>query len=289
MTVQWLGSARSGRLGQLISCGTNREAYWDVSAREMRCRDITVAGGIELRQCPPDQGSSPAGCVPIECPSGTVRNTDDGSCLPICPQGQVRSRVTGQCETAAAPTIPPPAPGECLSAQQVIAAQPCFYFNAQGEYVGPPELVQGVDTSALFGFCLQSLAAGYFELPLCDAPATIPAPPSCLTPEQRGIVRYCREMDQRPIADTRRGWNGPNRTANYFCWTAFKALAEFGEWEAAPDCQPGVPPVTPPVEVPPGEPSVPGSAPAPIAKKSSAVVPLLVGAAVVGAAVYFLS
>jgi len=342
MAIQWLGSARErGMLGQDASCGPDLEAFWDPQRQEIRCRDIPTAGGIRIGQCP-GQAVGPNGCVPVNCPAGsvriastgeclqetnilcgpgkeaywdtasrsvkcrgvgaagrlcppdqilgagagtrcvpyvcppnTVRDTDTGICWANCPPGQVRNRTTKQCEPIAAP-IPPPAPGECLSPQQVIAAQPCFYFDARGDYIGPPELVQGVDILALRNFCRQTLEAGYFDLPLCDPPATVPAPPACLTPEQRGIVKYCRE----------RGWTGDNRAANYVCWTALKAPAELGDWEATPDCQPSVPPVTPPAEIPPGE--LPPPRPTPIAQaKKSSAAPILIGAAVVAAAAYY--
>jgi hypothetical protein len=145
--------------------------------------------------------------------------------------------------------------------------------------------VQGVDLAELYKFCLQTFAAGYFYLPLCDAPATIPAPPSCLSPEERGVVNYCRE----------KSWTGDNRTANYFCWAALKAPAELGDWEKTSDCQPSAPPVEPAADVPPEAGPLPGTAPGTVtpgtvpvaqAKKSSAA-PLLIGAAVVAAAAYY--
>jgi len=286
--ITWLGSGvrrTGGTLGQggtLIACGPDRQAWWDPATRQVVCRDIPVAGNIQLKHsCYPQVITTNGKCAPFECPQDTVRDTDTGECLPNCPPGQVRSRVTRECEPIAAPpppVVPPPAPGECLSAQQVIAAQPCFYFDAQGNYIGPPELVQGVDLAALRTFCLQTLAAGYFDLPLCDAPATVPAPPACLTPEQRGIIKYCRE----------RGWTGDNRNANYICWSALKAPAELGDWEATPDCQPDAPPVTPPAQIPPDELPPPRPVPAPIARtEKSSAVPLLVGAAIVGAVAYF--
>jgi hypothetical protein len=160
-----------------------------------------------------------------------------------------------------------------LDAPEVAAAQPCFYFDSAGNYVGPPELVQGVDIAALRTFCLQTYQAGYFDLPLCDAPATVPPQPSCIDPELRRVLRYCRDV----------GFQGDDRAANYFCWFALKAPAELAGWEAAQDCPPGQAPTetTVPTETAPT---------APTAEKSSAAVPLLIGAAVVGAAaVYFLS
>jgi hypothetical protein len=113
----------------------------------------------------------------------------------------------------------------------------------------------------------------------------------------RRTLRYCRDV----------GWQGDDRAANYFCWYALKAPAELAEWEGTPDCPPDQVPIDedqPPATETPATPGVcnPGfafdaatnlcveiSKPAPTAEKSSAVVPLLIGAAVVGAAVYFLS
>lgn len=156
----------------------------------------------------------------------------------------------------------------------MVAAQPCFYFDAAGNYVGPPELVQGVDVAALRGFCLQTLAAGYFDLPLCDI-ATVPPPPSCISAEQRRLLRYCRDQ----------GYTGDDRTANYFCWYALKAPPELAEWDRVADCPPGTEP-PPPAPPPPGTAPPPPTAPPAAAPKKTSVGPLVLGAVIAAGVAY---
>jgi len=270
MAIQWLGSAKkSVSLGQaqLAACGPGREGYWDVATQQVVCRDITVAGGLIAvpHVCHPQALGTNGQCVPFVCPEGTVRNLETGECY-----------------------RPPPVEGECLSVDQVVAAQPCFYFDAQGKYVGPANLVEGVDLAGLYQFCLQTLSSGYFDLPLCDAPRTVPPHPSCLTEANRAILNECRSS----------GWKGTDRNANYFCWYALKAPAELADWEATPDCPTGSPPefeppptgtAPPPQETLPGTPpATPGAPVGTTAPTKSSAVPLLLGAAVVGTIAYFL-
>jgi hypothetical protein len=247
MTIQWLGSvSERGTLGQ-PACAPDQEGFWDVATQSIVCRPVATAGGISLRQCALNEIATARGCAPRVCPSGTVRGRD-GTC--VTPQG------------------------DCLNPQQVVAAQACFYFDAQGNYVGPAELVQGIDTAAFGRYCLQLYSAGYFDKPLCDPSGTAPAPPTdCLTPEQRGVVKYCRD----------KGWTGDNRLANNICWTLLKAPDVLAAWEATRDCEPSAPATEPPADIPPGEAALPTAA----AEKKSSAVPLLVGAAVVGALAYF--
>ncbi len=244
------GQCESTSVNQPPPCDAGTAPFWDVSRQAILC--------LPAAQDPcPGQALGPNGCVPIDCPPGTVRNTNDGSC--------------------SSPTIPPPAPGECLDAQEVVTAQPCFYFDQSGNYVGPPELVQGVDIAKLYTFCSQTYAAGYFNLPLCD-PSTLPSPPSCIDPETRRILTYC----------TQQGAMGPDRAANYFCWLANKSGPLFGEWLRTSDCPVGQVPIPGPV-APPRAP-IPPLAPSPYAaKKGGVAVPLLIGAAIIGGAALLLA
>lgn len=184
-----------------------------------------------------------------------------------------------KCTSTAPSTRPQPAPGECLSPQQVLSAQPCFYLKGSGEdpsgwqYAGPPELLAGANPVDVVKFCidtgytdlLKNTGDGYFVLPLCDPPATLPGPPSCITPDQRRVLLSCPSGSDNPFM-------------NYFCWIGQKAPAILQAWVNTPDCPPGT-----------TVPAPTTTATAATAKKSSSAVPLLIGAAVVGAAVYFLT
>jgi hypothetical protein len=255
-------------------------------SRPVACSQVGWLGQVT---CPP--GEIPAGTPPNQicvrdpstsrCAPGMHFNAGYGRCIPDSCPGAVRDLSTGLCTPIIRPipsffptpsTTPSgplsPAPGACLSTQDVVAMQPCFYLNpVTGVYEGPPELVQGVDTSLLVNFCLRSrgptLELLNADLPLCDI-TTVPSPPSCITPEQRRLLTYCAE----------RGFRGDDPASNFFCWFALKAPAELQEWVRTPNCAPG----QVPVPVPP---------PAPAARRSL-VVPVLVGAAVVGAAALLL-
>lgn len=379
--ITWLGTPapRRDRLGQAdAGCVTPPCPNGTIKSYDPACPSGTVRcppGALD--PCPANDlvFSNRAGrCVPIRCPSGTVRNERDECEVVVqpTPPAQPQDFCTipslsflsqevirrfeacwkGQCSTgeflalvselntlfqtarinnqpaivaqiqyardllvaggaSKCPSVtrPQPAPGECLNPQQVASAQPCFYMVGFGEdpsnwkYEGPPELLAGANSTDVVKFCIdtgftdliQDTGDGYFVLPLCDSD-TLPAPPSCITPEQRRALTSC----------TAQGVKSGDRAANYFCWIGLKAPQLLQEWIDTPDCPPGEVPDTPPQEPPiaPGEcrPGFVFNAAAnppcvaitptqsvPTAKKSSAALPLLIGAAVVGAAVYYLS
>jgi hypothetical protein len=284
-TIGWLG--QSGCTFPPCEQGHSRVFDTSCPAGRVRCRPSA------FEPCPSGEASyGQAGCVPITCPAGTVRDLSTFECvppfqLPSVPIGplQPTSPIT--------PQRPQPAPGECLSTQQVVSAQPCFYLVGFGEdpsgwsYQGPPELIAGANPDDVARFCINTgytdlignTGDGYFVLPLCDPERDLPRPPSCITPEQRRILTYCAE----------RGSRGGDPAANYFCWFALKAPAMLREWVDTPDCPPGQVPIPPPLP-PPGTPTLPSPpVQTPTTAKSSIAVPLLIGAAIVGGAALLLS
>lgn len=175
------------------------------------------------------------------------------------------------------PTQPTPQPvvTTCLSIEQVFAAAPCFFIHGD-RYDGPSELLQGLDPDKVVAFCKQTFAEGYFSQPLCDKNVA-PPPPACITADQRRVLEYC----------TTKGAGGDDPVANWLCWFGLKAPERLREWIETANCvvEPSLPPVL--LREPPQNMTVIPSTPAP-AKKSS-VVPLVVGAAAIGAAWWFLA
>jgi hypothetical protein len=239
-------------------------------------------------------------CVPVMCPPGTERNERDECQAPLRPLPGLRPLEEPTPE-------PTPELGGCLDPQEVIAAQPCFHINPTTlQYEGPPDLVAAFtpeNRANLPSLCLQLAQQRYFDQPLCDPGRTIPAAPSCLTPEQRDVLNYCQANRQNISA-------GPNRAFNWICWFSLKDEPLFQEWVRTADCQPGqVAPEACPgnqvrnaatgiCECAPGtvfsqamqsciEPAA-VQPPTAAAGGPSLAVPLLIGAAVVGAAALLL-
>lgn len=271
MTIQWLGAPRTlGQAGcRVPPCPPGNRRVFDPS-----CPSVTSSTpGVTLEPigtvrcepaafepCPEGQASyGAANCVPIRCPPGTVRDLSNFECVPELARPPL---PIGPLQPGALPIVP--TGSACLTAQQVVAAQPCFYFDQAGDYVGPTELVQGVDIAQLRALCLQSLAAGHFDLPLCPGDAAaLPAPPSCIDPETRRILTYC----------TQQGATGPDRFANYFCWLANKSGPLFGEWLRTPNC----------------DGTAPTESTTPPAQRRSLAAPLLIGAAIIAGVALLMS
>jgi uncharacterized protein YkwD len=187
---------------------------------------------------------------------------------------------TGPVPQPAPSTLPPTEPAtNCLTMQQMIGAIPCFHVNPKtGRYEGPLELIRGADPAQVGEFCkqtgyydlLEGRQRGYFVQPLCAASvAELPAIPDCVTSEHRRLLNYCAENNFR----------GNDPASNWFCWFALKVPDRLAAWSRAPNCA-GAEPITMRRVVTPTAPAAPSAA--------SSAVPLLIGAAVIGAAAYFL-
>lgn len=170
---------------------------------------------------------------------------------------------------------PQPAATKCLTVEQVFVAAPCFFINvATGRYEGPPELLHGVDPVKVVQFCKQALADGYFAQPLCDKNVA-PPPPACITADWRRVLTYCAEKGQGdPVAD-------------WICWFGLKSPERLRQWIGTQNClvEKSLPP--PILSEPPKQMTSMPTSPAPT--KSSNAVPLIVTAAILGGAWWFLA
>jgi len=166
---------------------------------------------------------------------------------------------------APTPTSAPPVTPACLTVEQVFAAAPCFYVNNTTErYEGPEELLRGLDPNKVAQFCLQARQEGYFAQPLCDLDI-VPPPPACLTPDQRRVIQSCIEN----------GTRSSDRTANWLCWFGLKAPNRLQRWVEAHDCE------LAPLPPSPAQPLSP-------VKRSRSVLPVIVGAAIIGGVAWLL-